>query len=108
MKSLPIHYAPFIYRFLLSRMCNLVLTRALSPWLWPNFIFHRTKHGKIQAESLAVIHGLTNKVIAERKEMLKNSVPEESTDILGRKKKKVFLDVLLQSSEEGGLTDHEI
>lgn len=91
-------------------MCQIVLTRALSPWHWPDFIFYRTSLGRQQRKALDVIHGLTNRVIAERKELLKNSKPEENTveDDTGIKKRKAFLDILLQSSEEGGLTTEEI
>lgn len=90
-----------------SSMVEIVLTRALSPWLWPNFLFHLSTHGFKSRKALKVIHGLTEKVISLRREDLKNSRNHETQeDDIGLKKKNVFLDILLQS--DAGLTDEEI
>nr|CAD7431983.1 unnamed protein product [Timema monikensis] len=88
--------------------------RAISPWLHPNFIFQRTKMGRRYKECIGQLHGFTNKVIQEKKSLLAgatrttNKSSDEDSSI-GKKKRRAFLDLLLEVSlQEGGLSDEEI
>lgn len=52
-------------------MGELVMKRALKPWLHSDFIFQMTPFGKQYYNSLSILHNFTIKVINERREMLK-------------------------------------
>ncbi|KAJ4451988.1 hypothetical protein ANN_03472 [Periplaneta americana] len=56
----------------MKHMKEIFTERIAKPYLLVDFIFNLTKWGKLQAESLKVIHGLTKKVIKERKEQRAN------------------------------------
>lgn len=73
-----------------------------------------SKSHKFQ-QHLNVLHGFTRKVITERRHLLKNMPNDElkthpdEEEILGRKKRKSFLDMLLEASKDGQvLTDQDI
>jgi len=51
-------------------MCEVVITRMVSPWYWPDFLFQLSRVGAKQRKALSVIHGLTHRVIAQRREEL--------------------------------------
>ncbi|CAG2061343.1 unnamed protein product [Timema podura] len=90
------------------------INRALSPWLHPDFIFQRTKMGRRYQECIQQLHRFTNKVIQEKKSLLAGAtrVTDQSSDedtSIGKKKRRAFLDLLLEASlQEGGLSDEEI
>jgi len=69
-----------MYRVYLRRMCEVVLSRILSPWYWPNIIFRLSSLGAKQRKALTVIHGFTNEVIAKRSQELKNSKSQNLDD----------------------------
>lgn len=97
---------------------ELTIHRSLRPWLWHPLIFKWTRYGRRYNQCLDVLHGFTNKVIRERKQLLeeqkKNKLPTQSTvgddEDLGKKKRSAFLDLLLEASEHAStpLTDVEI
>ncbi|GLH02315.1 Probable cytochrome P450 49a1, partial [Gryllus bimaculatus] len=89
---------------------ELTLARMLRPWLHPDFIYSLTQNGKEYKKCLNILHSFTNKVINERKlSFMKKQCVEEESDVLGKKRRRAFLDLLLEASEEGGkLTDEEI
>nr|CAD7602766.1 unnamed protein product [Timema genevievae] len=90
------------------------INRALSPWLHPDFIFQHTKMGRRYQECIQQLHRFTNKVIQEKKSLLAGAtrVTDQSSDedtSIGKKKRRAFLDLLLEASlQEGGLSDEEI
>lgn len=96
---------------------ELTIVRSVRPWLWHPFIFGLTKYGRRYNQCLKVLHGFTNKVIRERKQLLeaRKMAPEakpvstEDEDV-GKKKRSAFLDLLLAASEHATtpLTDVEI
>lgn len=49
-------------------MGELIMKRALKPWLHYDFVFKRTNQGKRYYKSLSTLHRFTKKVIKERKE----------------------------------------
>jgi len=84
---------------------------------WKDFIFYQTEFGKKQIKSLAILHGFTKKVIQERKMGLikvlenkdNNGSNQASDQVIGRKKRLAFLDLLLeQHISEGSLTEEDI
>lgn len=94
-------------------MSELTMKRQMRPWLRKDFIFYLTKDGKRYKSAIETLHSFTNKVIAERKasrQQEKSSGKEKNEDeTLGIKKRQAFLDLLLDSSEDGSkLTDIEL
>ena len=53
-------------------MCDILHLRHTRLWLRPDWLFNLTKYGKEQVHLLDVIHGLTKKVIARKKEDYKS------------------------------------
>nr|CAQ57674.1 cytochrome P450 [Nilaparvata lugens] len=79
---------------------ELILYRALRPWLYAEFIWKMSSHGKAFYRNLKTLHDFTNKVIVERREATsKKCSLNESDDGVG--KKKAFLDLLLEATENG-------
>jgi hypothetical protein len=66
----------------------------------------------IQKESVEVLHGYTKSVINSKRKELEETRKEgnySDVDDLGRKKKKVFLDLILEATVDGqSLSDKEI
>lgn len=52
-------------------MCDILHLRHTKVWLRPDWLFNLTKYGKDQIRLLEIIHGLTKKVIARKKQELK-------------------------------------
>ena len=93
----------------------IILDRMMSPWLWSDTVFWNTSSGRRFKKDLHVLHGFTDKVIKERKEayMKKNSCQSnaapDNDEVLGKKRKLAFLDMLLEKSENGRvLSDMDI
>lgn len=93
-------------------ICEEVIHRITKFWLRFDWLYNKTKHGKAFAEYLAVLHGTTYKIINERKRALsreQDSEKKASENDLGEKKRKAFLDLLLELSQNGTvLTDEQI
>lgn len=53
-------------------MCDILHLRHTKVWLRPDWLFNLTKYGKIQDRLLEIIHGLTKKVIASKKQEYKS------------------------------------
>lgn len=53
-------------------MCDILHLRHTKVWLRPNWLFNLTKYGKDQIRLLEIIHGLTKKVIARKKQEFKS------------------------------------
>ncbi|GIY30974.1 cytochrome P450 4c3 [Caerostris extrusa] len=51
----------------LHQFCHVATERILRPWLWPDFIYYRTKDGKEFKRCLEVMDNFTRQVVAERK-----------------------------------------
>ncbi|XP_050306332.1 uncharacterized protein LOC126743338 [Anthonomus grandis grandis] len=86
-------------------MCEIFTTRNASLWQGFEFLFRFSKDYKRQQKCLKVLHDFTNNVIERRKQELEkkhSETTEEATDELGRKRRKAFLDLLLESKDENG------
>ncbi|KAL0100493.1 hypothetical protein PUN28_019659 [Cardiocondyla obscurior] len=53
-------------------MCDILHLRHTKVWLRPDWLFNLTKYGKDQIRLLEIIHGLTKKVIARKKQEYKS------------------------------------
>lgn len=53
-------------------MCDILHLRHTKVWLRPDWLFNLTKYGKDQIRLLDIIHGLTKKVIARKKQEFKS------------------------------------
>lgn len=60
------------YAMAVMKMCDILHLRHTKIWLRPDWLFNFTKYGKDQVRLLNIIHGLTKKVIARKKEEIKN------------------------------------
>ncbi|KYN37083.1 Cytochrome P450 4g15 [Trachymyrmex septentrionalis] len=72
----------FEYAMAVMKMCDILHLRHTKVWLRPDWLFNLTKYGKDQIRLLEIIHGLTKKVIARKKQEFKNgkrNIIEEST-----------------------------
>jgi cytochrome P450 family 4 len=75
-------------------------------------IFRFTKDYEIQQKCLKILHGYTNNVINSKRRELEEKRKDTKwrvVDDLGRRKKKVFLDLLLEGTVDGqSMSDKEI
>ncbi|XP_025410333.1 cytochrome P450 4C1-like isoform X2 [Sipha flava] len=92
--------------------CRSVIDRIFQFWLWNDFVFKISKCGQTFYSSIKVLHDFTDKVIENKKTLLKN---ENNSNIthdknVGRMQKKSFLDLILNIMEDNPdqLTDKDI
>ncbi|GIY72255.1 cytochrome P450 4C1 [Caerostris extrusa] len=88
------------YAKAVHELCGDIYQRGIRPYLYPEIIFNLTSYGRRSNANLRLVHGLTRKVIKEKKEEMLASrekgfetatpPPEE------RKMRKVFLELLLE------------
>ncbi|XP_071576174.1 cytochrome P450 4C1-like isoform X3 [Temnothorax nylanderi] len=104
------------------RMGELVTYRAMRQWLFVNWIFSLTPKGREQKKVLKVLHGFTERIIAERKlyhdrtnnQYLKSfgndtSAERDDAEPIGlRRKRLAMLDLLIAASREGLMTDLDV
>ncbi|XP_054711577.1 cytochrome P450 4c3-like [Uloborus diversus] len=89
----------------LHSFCTSATDRLLRPWLWPDFIYYRTKEGKDFKNCLQIMDSYARQVVAERKaeklkereNMEQTKEDENSEDVVGRKirRRQALLDLLL-------------
>ncbi|XP_025266468.1 cytochrome P450 4C1-like isoform X1 [Camponotus floridanus] len=108
------------YRKAIHDLIELVVYRVFRPWFYNDMLFSLTSEGRKQKKLLKILHGFTEKIIAERKlyhqltnnQYLKNLESNEETEdveIFGIKKKRLaMLDLLIAASRENSLTDLDI
>ncbi|XP_036150399.1 cytochrome P450 4C1-like [Monomorium pharaonis] len=106
------------YRKAFHQLIEVIRYRFLSPWLHNEWIFSLTSKNREQTKILKILHGFTEKIIAERKiyhkhyEQHKKNLNENSmavAETIGIKKKRLaMLDLLILASQEGLLTDSDI
>lgn len=90
------------------------MQRLVRPWFHSDFVFRKFEMGKRFYHHLNRLHSFTDNVIRERKKAIKmnsNNGDENlivMDDDIGRKKRMAFLDLLLMSNEQSGLSDKEI
>ncbi|XP_039307311.1 cytochrome P450 4C1 [Solenopsis invicta] len=106
------------YREAIHQIMETLLYRAVRVWLH-GWIFWLTPLGRKQIKLLKVMHGFTEKVIAERKDYYKRTngqylknlnkdTIEDEAEIGVRKKRLAMLDLLIQTAQENHLSDLDI
>lgn len=83
----------------ICRMTTLLQNRMWAPWLWWDPLYNLMDDGKESARRLATLHGFTRRVIADR--LAQSKVNQEHD---GKRKRKAFLDMLLNEYEANQLT----
>ncbi|KAL6254371.1 hypothetical protein P5V15_014418 [Pogonomyrmex californicus] len=110
------------YRNAVHQMSQILTYKIMRPWLHNDWIFSLTSKGRQQKRILKILHGFTQKIIAERKlyhEQInegylksfdKDTLAEEdnSETITIKKKRLAMIDILIATSREGHLTDSDI
>ncbi|KAL6431889.1 hypothetical protein ACFW04_007376 [Cataglyphis niger] len=110
------------YRNAVHDIIELILYRGLRPWFYNDFLFSLSPQGRKQKRILKILHGFTEKIIAERKlyhertndrylKNLENDKETETDDVkaFGIKKKRLaMLDLLIAASRDHFLTDLDI
>lgn len=95
-----------------KEMCRITTMRALSFVGQNDFLYKFTKNYAKEQEALKVLHGFTSSVIKRKKEeqLKKKDDDKDDGDAFGIKKKKAFLDLLLEVSkkEKDPLSDEEL
>ncbi|NXO69306.1 CP4V2 protein, partial [Phainopepla nitens] len=89
------------------RMGDLIQRRQMSPWLWPDFLYILFKEGREHKRNLSILHNFTDTVIAEKAEELKSTEQKKHDndghcEESGSKKRKAFLDMLLNATDDEG------
>lgn len=97
----------------LYEFSSILMERFMKPWLYNDFTFYKTSDGRKLKKTLTILHGLTSKILKQRKEELK--MEKESTkdiaDVLDYegKKKEPLLDKLIKYQFQNNfLTDKDI
>ncbi|XP_070162068.1 cytochrome P450 4C1-like [Polyergus mexicanus] len=110
------------YRKAIHEIIELLIYRLLRIWFHNDLLFALSPQGRKQKKILKILHGFTEKIIAERKlyhentngRYLKNIESDKKTEmddveVFGIKKKRLaMLDLLIAKSREGLLTDLDI
>ncbi|XP_029157494.1 cytochrome P450 4C1-like [Nylanderia fulva] len=110
------------YRSAIHEIIELIVYRLLSPWIYNNLMFALSSTGRKQKRILKILHGFTEKIIAERKlyhkrtngRYLKNLESDKEAEIDDaevfaiKKKRLAMLDLLIMASQDGVLTDLDI
>ncbi|XP_025265751.1 cytochrome P450 4C1-like, partial [Camponotus floridanus] len=79
------------YRNAIHDITELIVYRGLRPWLYNDLLFSLSSQGRKQKKVLKILHGFTEKIIAEIK-----------------KNRLAMLDLLIAASRENSLTDLDI
>ncbi|KAK5643673.1 hypothetical protein RI129_007518 [Pyrocoelia pectoralis] len=94
------------YSQYVQKLARLAHMRVYKFWLRPDIIFRFSKIKKEQDKYIKIVHGLTEKVIKERKKRYESRIQDDQVD----EKWTVFMDSLLRAKDENGvgLTDEDI
>ncbi|XP_041080424.1 cytochrome P450 4V2 [Polyodon spathula] len=89
------------------RMSDIIHRRQKMPWFWSDLTYYVFGEGRKHNRNLKILHSFTESVIAERAQNMaspeKNSLSSDSdTDHIAKKKRKAFLDMLLNATDEDG------
>ncbi|XP_015590054.1 cytochrome P450 4c3 [Cephus cinctus] len=87
---------------------SIIQTRQATLWYHPDCLFRLTSLYKKHQECIRILHGFSNKVIAERRREIKRTRNETVSEDEGRKRL-AFLDLLIEASQNGtSLSDEDI
>lgn len=87
------------------RIANVIVTRMFDFKLRYKLVYQFSKLAQDEAHALSILHGFTDDVIKKRRQELLGHAGEsmnaEQDAQIGIRKKRAFLDILLQSTIEG-------
>ncbi|KAK7793718.1 hypothetical protein R5R35_007874 [Gryllus longicercus] len=95
----------------LTELLRLTAVRMFTPWLFFDCIYWLTPSGRRYKKCLSVLHGTTDRMIRERRKdllMLEKEGGTLDADELGRRRRLVFLDLLILMARDGSLSDMDI
>uniref|UniRef100_A0A6E8V9L6 Cytochrome P450 n=1 Tax=Anopheles coluzzii TaxID=1518534 RepID=A0A6E8V9L6_ANOCL len=95
------------------RMCDILHKRQLKIHLRLDPLFNLTGVKKEQERLLQIIHGLTRKVVREKKSsqgsMLRDDLDDNDENDIGEKRRLAFLDLMIETANNGAnISDEEI
>ncbi|KAG5313884.1 CP4C1 protein, partial [Acromyrmex insinuator] len=103
------------YTSTVHQISKLISNRMIQPWYWIDWLYYLLPTGKQFKSMLDILHGFTKKVISEKKidRQSQNAKLENEDDEfnIGKRKRKAFLDLLLDQNEKDyctPLTDDEL
>uniref|UniRef100_A0AAT9UU34 Cytochrome P450 4NT1v1 n=1 Tax=Maconellicoccus hirsutus TaxID=177089 RepID=A0AAT9UU34_MACHI len=102
------------YVHAIEELMSITQRRFITPWLKPNILFKCTSYAVRQQKCLEILNGFSKRIIQEKKREFQRQQKNKTTldinsNVLQKKKGKVFLDLLLEISEnESRFTDHEL
>ncbi|XP_067213637.1 cytochrome P450 4C1-like [Linepithema humile] len=108
------------YREAVHEMGKFITKRVLRPWYYPDMIFSFSSMGRMQAKCLKILHGFTEKIIAERKQyhestnrrylkQFENDSINNDEEVIGNRKKRLaMLDLLIAAQYNNELNDLDI
>lgn len=84
--------------------------RIFYPWLKWDWLFYRTKLGTDYKNSMEIMNNFTIGIIKKRRQLRKMKNSQDNVDEFGKRRKKAFLDLLLDldENEKVHMTDEEI
>lgn len=88
----------------------MAMIRSHQPLLQSDFVFNLSETGRRFYHYCKTLHDFTSAVIRERKESLKARKTEEINEddgVFGKKKRRAFLDLLIEASKDGTLFSDE-
>ncbi|XP_011055130.1 PREDICTED: cytochrome P450 4C1-like isoform X2 [Acromyrmex echinatior] len=103
------------YTSTVHQISKLISNRMIQPWYWIDWLYYLLPTGKQFKSMLDILHGFTKKVISKKKidRQSQNAKLENEDDEfnIGKRKRKAFLDLLLDQNEKDyctPLTDDEL
>ncbi|XP_070169053.1 cytochrome P450 4C1-like isoform X3 [Polyergus mexicanus] len=104
------------YTTTIHRSSKLIVDRFFRPWLWSDWLYNLVPSGRKYHSGLNIVHKFTKEVIRKRKiarQSRNGTAKSENEDgefDIGKRKRKAFLDLLLDQNEkdETPLTDDEL
>ncbi|KAJ2940591.1 hypothetical protein O0L34_g6532 [Tuta absoluta] len=87
---------------------NIITERIASTWMQSDFLYNFTRLKKKQDDLIRILHDMSSKIIQKRKAVIsKPEIAEKGLDNTPSRFRS-FLDLLLESSVDGSLSDSEI
>ncbi|XP_011878425.1 PREDICTED: cytochrome P450 4C1-like [Vollenhovia emeryi] len=108
------------YRQAVHDMGKIIIYRLMRPWLTPSMIFALTSKGRQHAKNLKILHGFSEKIIAERKQYhestggrylkhFEDDIETDEKEEIGYKRKRLaMLDLLISVASDNEMNDLDI
>lgn len=89
---------------------ELIVSRLIRPWLYPDCVYKLTGNGQKFAKSIKLLHSFTEDVIRQRRNIRRPIKASASSNDPNPKKRLAFLDLLLDTCDEGShdLSDEDV